>query len=300
MAGIPADIGGAIRVVLRPDGGRIGAVEIASTRPAGAARIFVGKPVGDMTASIGRVFSLCGKAQTVAALRASEAALGLPPAPGVEALREALRLAEMMTQTAMRLGLHWTRALDLPIRADLVRAALAAEAALARFAGEGWALPGAGVAARPEFGTPYAMFSGDPLVADLQGALAARGLEDFGTGMGLSARLAASAETLAGLPGQIADALAQVTPTEARIPPRSSGEGAATVETARGPLTHRVRVDDGIVTDCETDAPTEANFAPGGPVVTGLTGQALDPVAAELHVFAIDPCVACSVEVQDA
>lgn len=300
MAGTPADIGGAIRVVLRPDGGRIGAVEIASTRPVGAARIFVGKPADEMTASIGRVFSLCGKAQTVAALRASEAALGLAPAPGVEALREALRLAEMMTQTAMRLGLHWTRALEMPLRADLVRAALGAEAALAEAAGAGWTLPGAGVAATPEFGAPYAMFAADPLVADLQSALAARGLEGYGPGGGLSARLAASATALDDLPGQIAAALARTSPTEARTPPRATGDGTATVETARGPLTHRVRVEDGIVTECATSAPTEANFAPDGPVVSGLTGQPLDPVAARLHVFAIDPCVVCTVEVAHA
>ena len=102
------------------------------------------------------------------------------------------------------------------------------------------------------------------------------------------------------LPGRIAAALARVTRTGARIPPRRTGEGAATVETARGLLTHRVRVERGIVTACQTFAPTDANFAPDGPVVTGLTGQPLDPVAARLHVFAIDPCVACSVEVANA
>jgi uptake hydrogenase large subunit len=37
------------------------------------------------------------------------------------------------------------------------------------------------------------------------------------------------------------------------------------------------------------------NFAPTGPVATGLIGARADLLAAELHVLAIDPCVACSV-----
>jgi coenzyme F420-reducing hydrogenase alpha subunit len=305
MAQIPADLGGMIRVVLRPENGRIGAVEIASSRPVRAARIFVGKPVAEMTGGIGRVFSLCGKAQTVAALRAAEAALGLSAAPGVEAARDVLRLAEMMTQTAMRLALHWPRVLGLAIRPDLVRAALAAETALAdAVAGPGWTMPGAGVAVAqmPDVATLYSAYVNDPLLAELQDALAARGLEDFGSagGGGLSARLAVSGKALTTLPQEIAAALAKVDQTDARPLPRQSGQGEATVETARGPLTHRVRIEDGIVADCQTEAPTEANFAPDGPVVAGLAGAAFDPVAAELHVLAIDPCVACSVEVADA
>lgn len=305
MAQIPADLGGMIRVVLRPENGRIGAVEIVSSRPVRAARIFVAKPLAEMTGSIGRVFSLCGKAQTVAALRAGEAALDLPPAPGVEAARDVLRLAEMMTQTAMRLALHWPRVLGLAIRPDLVRTALAAETALADpVAGPGWTMPGAGVAVGqlPDLATLYAAFANDPLLAELQDALAARGVEEFGAagGSGLAARLAVSGKALTTLPHEIAATLAKVEPTDARPLPRQSGQGRATVNTARGPLTHRVWIENGIVTDCQIEAPTEANFAPDGPVVAGLAGAVFDPVAAELLVLAIDPCVACSVEVSDA
>lgn len=328
------DIGGSIRVVLRPRGEQVGAVEIASTRPLSAARVFVGKPVDDVVESIGRLFSLCGKAQTVAALRAAEQALGLDPAPGVEAARELLRLAEMLTQTAMRLGLHWPRALGLELRPDLVRAALAAEQAVeAQVAGMGWRAVGAGVTAPPDAMTDTLArltdaLAGSALVAQLATALEVRGREGFGAlpegmapeagalsrnwdarkvaaaraahGAGLAARLAASAEDLARLPLEMIAALAGVEATPARAAPRRSGAGAATVETARGPLTHRIEIKDGVVVSCETEAPTEANFAPGGPAAAGLVGAVLDPGAAELHLLAIDPCVGCEVEVADA
>ena len=83
----PQDIAGNIRVTLTPGRAHIGAVEIVSTRPLEPARIFEGRTVDAMTAAIGRVFSLCGTAQTVAALDAAEAALGCPPDRAVAAAR---------------------------------------------------------------------------------------------------------------------------------------------------------------------------------------------------------------------
>ena len=47
------------------------------------------------------------------------------------------------------------------------------------------------------------------------------------------------------------------------------GEGFATVETARGLLVHRARVDGEIVTGYAIVAPTEWNFRPDGPLVRG-------------------------------
>ncbi|GGD43477.1 hypothetical protein [Sinisalibacter lacisalsi] len=322
------DIAGTIRVTLTPENGRVGGVVIASTRPVAAARMFEGLQAAEMTRRIGRVFSLCGAAQTVAALDAVEQALGIAPAPGVAAAREAARLAEMLTQTVMRLALHWPRALGLDLRPDLVRAALEAERGLeARVLGEGWRQPGAALGAPGALDdrlAPLMALADDPLPGALAEALAARGIEGFGAlapgqgpeagalsrnwdspavaalrarhGAGLAVRLAASRHDLEALPDALAAALARVAETPPRPATRDTGRGAATVETARGPLTHRVEIADGIVTACETEAPTEANFTARGPVATGLTGAPLDPVAAELHVLAIDPCVACSVE----
>jgi len=328
MSQPPADIAGDIRVTLTPDGETVGAVEIVSTRPTAAARMFVGHRPDEMTGAIGRVFSLCGTAQTVAALRAVEQALAIPSAPGVEAARDAARLAEMITQTVMRLALHWPRVLGLDLRPDLVRGAMAVERSLeARVLGADWRQPGAGLGAAvadpAALLAPLEGLATDPLLVQLADAVILRKLEAFGAlpagqgpeagaltrnweapavgevrahhGAGLAARLAAAGEDLRRLPAALAAALAAVVPAEPRPAARDSGTGAATVETARGPLTHRVVVEAGLITACETEAPTEANFTPTGPVAAGLAGAPLDPVAAELHVLAIDPCVACTV-----
>lgn len=334
MTPAQGDICGEIRLKARAEGGRIVSVEILSTRPVAAARVFEGKPVSQLCESIGRVFSLCGTAQTVAALAASEAALGIAPDPGVTAARDLARRAEMLTQTAMRLALHWPRALGLPLRPELVRACLAAEAAIAaEVLGEGWRRPGAGVSRPgPALAETFAALDtliqqGDP-GAPLAEALAGRGLEGYGAlpvgtapeagalsrawnvepvarararhGAGLAARLEAARAELALLPLSLIETLAEVTPAPARRAERRTGQGAAEVETARGPLLHRLAIDDGDVTTCTTEAPTEANFAPDGPAVAGLVGAAADPLAAELHVLAIDPCVAATLEIAEA
>lgn len=328
----PADIAGDIRVTLTPAGAVVGQVEIASTRPAAPARMFEGHAADEMTATIGRVFSLCGTAQTVAALRAVEQALGIAPAPGVEAARDAARLAEMITQTTMRLALHWPRVLGLNLRPELVRAAMEVERAVeAQILGPDWRSPGAGVTAAPEdvdtLLAPLHALTRDSLPGQLGAALAARSIESFGAlpegqppeagalarnwkaspvaatrarhGAGLAARLAAAVADLHGLPGDLRAGLDDVTPVAPRRPSRDTGQGEATVETARGPLTHRVEIAQGHVTRCATEAPTEANFTPEGPVATGLFGAPLDRVAAELHVLAIDPCVACQVDLAE-
>lgn len=84
-----------------------------------------------------------------------------------------------------------------------------------------------------------------------------------------------------------------------------AGEGLAAVQTARGLLLHFVRVADGRVARYGIVAPTEWNFHPQGPLVRGLAGLAANDEAtlvrrARLAVQALDPCVACEVEVAHA
>ncbi len=332
MTRAATDPAGAIRVTLTAEAGRVAAVDILSTRPDQPARIFEGRKVDEVIRLIGRVFSLCGTAQTVAALRAAEVALGVDPAPGVEAARDLMRQAEMLTQITLRLGLHWPRVLGLPLQPEPVRVALEAERALeAAVLGSGWRLPGVGLmgadmgAAEAVLDQLDAVLSQADLGTALQEALRANGIESYGAlpdgrapepgslarywsaprvvairarhGAGLAARLAASLEELTQLPGAMRALLAGVEATPKRLPGRDSGQGRAEVETARGPLVHAIEIAGGIVTRCEITAPTEANFAQTGPVTTGLIGARPDLLAAELHVLAIDPCVACSVAV---
>ncbi|HYQ98681.1 MAG TPA: nickel-dependent hydrogenase large subunit [Casimicrobiaceae bacterium] len=85
----------------------------------------------------------------------------------------------------------------------------------------------------------------------------------------------------------------------------ADGEGLAAVQTARGLLLHRARVRDGRVADYQIVAPTEWNFHPDGPLARGLPGMAADDEdtlarRARLAVQALDPCVACTIEVTHA
>ncbi len=82
-------------------------------------------------------------------------------------------------------------------------------------------------------------------------------------------------------------------------------DGLAAVETARGLLVHRVRIAEGRVADYRIVAPTEWNFHPQGALARGLVGMgAGNAIAlkrqALLAVQALDPCVACSVEIAHA
>ncbi len=101
------------------------------------------------------------------------------------------------------------------------------------------------------------------------------------------------------------------TPVPDAAPPRvasmalDDGEGLASVETARGLLLHHARVRDECVIDYRIVAPTEWNFHPAGALVRGLEDLAFDDEslllrAARLAVHALDPCVACRVEVAHA
>jgi hypothetical protein len=82
---------------------------------------------------------------------------------------------------------------------------------------------------------------------------------------------------------------------------KSAGSpGMAVVEAARGRLAHRVELSEGRVMRYQILAPTEWNFHPDGVLAQGLldrpTGQ--NPEArARLLVTALDPCVACQIEV---
>jgi len=84
-----------------------------------------------------------------------------------------------------------------------------------------------------------------------------------------------------------------------------AGEGVAAVQTARGLLLHRACLSGGKVEDYGIVAPTEWNFHPQGALVDGLRQlEADDEVAlsrhAQLAVQALDPCVACKIEIGHA
>lgn len=83
------------------------------------------------------------------------------------------------------------------------------------------------------------------------------------------------------------------------------GVGYGLAETARGLLLHQAEVSDGRVRRYRIIAPTEWNFHPAGALTRGLVDRTvIDSAAAKreagLLVQALDPCVACTIEVGDA
>ncbi len=313
-------------------------VTITPRKSTGAASFLQGMDATDVPPRIGGIFSLCAQAQTIAALTAIETALGIPARPGVSAARDALRMAEMLTQVAMRLSLYWPHALGLQADPSPARAALSAQAELeqALFGPIRWRQPGAGLAhvdldkARKIVARLVEDAHRLTATTDLPDRIAHAGLMGFGAlpdgtaveggtfsrrwaapsvtrlrqahGPGLAARLDASLVELAALPGEIIGALDRVAPSPAAKPAHLTGQGNAIVETVRGPLAHHVTLRDGFIETYRIEAPTEQNFRHGGPVAAGLSGaRAMDLAqATALHIVAIDPCVEFDLEHTDA
>lgn len=129
---------------------------------------------------------------------------------------------------------------------------------------------------------------GHPLVA----ALVER--DGHTAGARMTARLAELAQLLSSPASPHADGFALPT-----------GEGVGVVETARGFLLHLVRMAGGRIAEYRILAPTEWNFHPRGALARGLSGLASDDEGevsrlARIAVHALDPCVACAIEVAHA
>jgi len=346
MTGKSVDFGGTIRLRLHVSGERVSGVECISTRPPDTARMFLGRAPEDVINQIGTVYALCGRAQTIAALKAQENACEIELSPSQNIARDILRLAEMLTQTAMRLCLHWPKVLELPVEPALVRRCLAAEKVLESdiLGGPDWKRVGCCSISPASKETMdvlesllkeiTGLFAEGGLAGSLRQALSDRSIQGFGAlslsdpleqgalmrnwdhpavswlrqawGSGLASRLEAGLSELREIAEAIVDLEAMLEPDDGiDVAAIRNGSGEATVETVRGALTHTVTIRDGLISAYEIEAPTDANFAADGVIQRGIVGSdASDLVAlklaAELHVLAVDPCVAFTVEIGNA
>jgi hypothetical protein len=66
-----------------------------------------GRPVAEVPRLVSLLYSVCGQAQTLTALTACEAALGIDTPPAIHRQREMLALAEAVREHAWRLLLDW-------------------------------------------------------------------------------------------------------------------------------------------------------------------------------------------------
>jgi hypothetical protein len=127
-----------------------GAVAAAHVRPSsrvGIAATLVGRSVPEALHLVGLLFSICGKAQTIAALRAIEATGARPriPPPAPATARTALVLAEAVEQNAVTLLLDAPSAAGQAPDVGALRAVLAAMTeASGRAALPGWDAVGGG------------------------------------------------------------------------------------------------------------------------------------------------------------
>lgn len=144
---------GRIDIRLTRTGDAVTDVAIRSTRPQLAQELMAGRMPAEAADLAGLIFSLCGKAQRVAAQAACGAARALAPARGELRRREHMVLAERAQEHAWRLLLSWPeqagRAPDLP---SLLALRQAAESL--------WRNPGA-------HGDPAAADAGSARFADL-------------------------------------------------------------------------------------------------------------------------------------
>lgn len=98
---------GRIDIRLTRAGTAVAGVEICSSRPQLAQKLMAGRGPEEAADLAGLIFSLCGKAQKVAAQAACEAARGVEPAQDVRQRREREVLVELAQEHAWRLLLNW-------------------------------------------------------------------------------------------------------------------------------------------------------------------------------------------------
>lgn len=102
-------IEGELDIHLYPSEGR---AEIRSSRPAQAASILEGRSMEEVLDLLPGLFSVCATAQACAGTRACEQALGVPPAPSSESLRDALVGMETIREHLWRVLLEWPEFLE--------------------------------------------------------------------------------------------------------------------------------------------------------------------------------------------
>ena len=100
-------IEGRLNIRLKVGKGAVEEVDIESSRPVHASRVFHGKPVAESQKLLPMLFSVCGTAQACAGVRACEQALGVRASPRIEGLRDALVNMETLREHLWRILLDW-------------------------------------------------------------------------------------------------------------------------------------------------------------------------------------------------
>lgn len=111
---------GKLHIDMNWDGATANAVAVRSSRPLQASRLTIGKPVQDAVDTVPLLFSVCGRAQGVAAVMATEAALGIEVAGLLRAVRARLIIGEAIQEHLWRILLDWPRQTGIQPRVPLM------------------------------------------------------------------------------------------------------------------------------------------------------------------------------------
>ena len=247
---------GRVRLSLTMADGVVCRTEVACERPA-VARLLHGQPAEQAVALVPLIYSLCGKAQGIAARAALAAARGNAGTVHIDA--EAW--VEAAREHAWKLLVDWPKQLGLaPDEGLFVRIMRAPAADMIE-----------------TLDRSLAWTSGLSGGSEIDRLFSARVAE----------RSTALRDWLAGRP----DGLGSVNAHS-----EAPGVGEARVGTARGPLLHRLVLEGERIADYAITAPTDVHFAAGGDVarwleqLRGLSRREAERQA-RLLVLAFDPCV---------
>lgn len=98
---------GSLLVQVAWDGDSVHGVEIVSSRPVAACRVFHGKPLEQAVAMLPLLYTVCRTAQNAAAAEACQRASGVTAHTSVRLLRQRLVLAEIAQEYLWRFALDW-------------------------------------------------------------------------------------------------------------------------------------------------------------------------------------------------
>jgi uptake hydrogenase large subunit len=281
----------------------LGNVEVSLQRPP-VTQLFIGREPAAVIQSLPLIYTLCSEAQRLAGQVALAAATG----EAFEPPDNAALWIEMLHESLWRLLLDWPVALGFPAE----KAAFIAWRT-ARY-GKGcvqesrrlqaMTLPALAEKCREKLGefsgaAPYEAFNFLPeqWLAHFQGSRSLPSAEVPATiRLAFEARLAAVKLAI--------DALQAATPYPCAMA-GNRGYGVAQTVTARGVLTHAVRLEAGRVTAYRVWAPTDAFFADARPLSGLLNGRQFASLASarqaiEQGVLALDPCLPYTVELTHA
>ena len=116
------EIEGRLTINLNVVSESVDSVEIGSSRPVAASRLFHDKSIEDALQMVPMLFSICGTAQACAGVKACEQAMGIKPELPIACLRQGLVNMESLREHLWRIFLEWPEFLgEEPLKESMTK-----------------------------------------------------------------------------------------------------------------------------------------------------------------------------------